>query len=44
MHGLTMQDEICGMNFTDPEGRRTHAYRLGEWFTPCRWNNNACHM
>jgi hypothetical protein len=30
-----MADEICGVMLTEPAGgRRTYAYRLGEWFTP----------
>ncbi|KAI8470684.1 MAG: hypothetical protein J3K34DRAFT_521116 [Monoraphidium minutum] len=44
LHGLAMDAEICGVNMTGPGGRRTYAFRMGEWFTPCRWNNQACHM
>jgi hypothetical protein len=39
-----MGDEICGVrDLIEEGGRRTYAFRLGEWFTPCRWNNNTCH-
>jgi len=44
LHNLTMGDEICGVPLVEPGGRRAYAHRLGEWFTPCRWNNNTCHM
>ncbi|GBF97327.1 hypothetical protein Rsub_10018 [Raphidocelis subcapitata] len=44
LHGLDLGAEICGVPLTGPGGRRAYAYRLGEWFTPCRWNNASCHL
>ncbi|KIZ05354.1 hypothetical protein MNEG_2602 [Monoraphidium neglectum] len=43
-HGLGMEAEVCGIPLTDSDGRKTYAFKMGEWFTPCRWNNHTCHM
>ncbi len=49
MHGCYMQEyadvrtSLDG-NHTAPDGSLSHVYGLGEWFTPCMFDDMSCHV